>query len=100
MCPYHNVPAAAPIPPTLVAVARGDSRVPLWGPLKWVARLRESRRAWDSRAAQVLGPCLTLSPSFMCKPATDDEPNLATRHTVCAEVFTYAALQRPLFVLS
>ena len=56
VCPYHNVPVAAPIPPVHITVARDDARVPLWGPLKWVSRLRESRRAWDSRHPQVLCP--------------------------------------------
>ncbi len=73
MCPFHNVPAAAPIPPALVTVARDDPRVPLWGPLKWVARLRDSRRAWDARHPQVLClgrhiPSLTRG-CINCQPA-------------------------------
>jgi protease II len=51
VCPYRNVPPAAPIPPTIITVARDDARVPLWGPLKWAARLRDSRRTSNLKEA-------------------------------------------------
>lgn len=34
------MPVGVPMPPVLITAARGDVRVPLWGPLKWAARMR------------------------------------------------------------
>jgi oligopeptidase B len=39
VCPYASMPAAA-YPPVLVTSAWDDARVPVWGPAKYVARLR------------------------------------------------------------
>ena len=59
MCPYHTVPSGALLPPVLITAARGDARVPLWGPLKWAAKLRAaagaaSQPGWLSRASSAL----------------------------------------------
>lgn len=43
LCPYHTVPSGGSLPPVLISAARGDARVPLWGPLKWAAKLRASQ---------------------------------------------------------
>lgn len=43
MCPYHTVPSDTALPPVLISAARGDARVPLWGPLKWAAKLRAAQ---------------------------------------------------------
>ncbi|WP_281705033.1 S9 family peptidase [Aeromonas taiwanensis] len=44
LSPYDNL-HAAPYPPVLVTAGLHDSQVPYWGPLKWVARLRERSTA-------------------------------------------------------
>ena len=40
LCPYQNIKQAK-YPPVLATCAVLDSRVPVWGPAKWVAKLRE-----------------------------------------------------------
>lgn len=42
LCPYANIRPAA-YPPVLVTCAWNDQRVPVWGPAKYVARLRENQ---------------------------------------------------------
>lgn len=38
--PYHNVREGVAYPAMFVSTASNDKRVPYWGPLKWVARMR------------------------------------------------------------
>lgn len=47
LCPYQNI-RAADHPPVLATCAVPDSRVPVWGPAKWVAKLREHQKAKHS----------------------------------------------------
>lgn len=38
--PYHNVREGVAYPAIFASTASNDKRVPYWGPLKWVARMR------------------------------------------------------------
>lgn len=38
-CPYQGLRGGA-FPPTLITASSTDTRVPVWGPLKWAARAR------------------------------------------------------------
>ena len=40
LCPYQNI-TNAQYPPILATCAVPDSRVPVWGPAKWVAKIRQ-----------------------------------------------------------
>ena len=40
LCPYQAVRPGMRYPPTLLTCSQADVRVPFWGPLKYVARLR------------------------------------------------------------
>lgn len=44
LCPYQNV-ATAQYPAILATCAVPDSRVPVWGPAKWVAKVRQHQTA-------------------------------------------------------
>ena len=63
LCPYHNAPAAASLPPVLLTCSQQDMRVPFWGPLKYAARLRAAAAAGAQQpgaAASRQGPILLL----------------------------------------
>jgi oligopeptidase B len=59
MCPYRNCSGAAgePVPAVMVTCALDDTRVPFWGPAKWVARLQKWQRVSGG------GPVLLLCSS-------------------------------------
>jgi protease II len=40
LCPYQNIKTAE-YPPVLATCSVTDPRVPVWGPAKWVAKLRQ-----------------------------------------------------------
>lgn len=40
LCPYQNIEPAE-YPPVLASCSVTDARVPVWGPAKWIARLRQ-----------------------------------------------------------
>ena len=44
LCPYQNVTNAR-YPPILATCSVPDSRVPVWGPAKWVAKIRHYQTA-------------------------------------------------------
>lgn len=54
LCPYYGIAqrAAPPQPPVLVTCAADDSRVPPWGPAKWVAALSAARQREPEEAGE------------------------------------------------
>ena len=43
LCPYQNI-RRTEYPPVLATCAVPDARVPVWGPAKWVAKLRQHQQ--------------------------------------------------------
>jgi protease II len=55
LCPYQNVKKGARYPPVLITCSSNDERVPVWGPLKYAARLRAAQTGGSGgRGAPVL----------------------------------------------
>lgn len=53
MCPYQSI-GAGPCPPIFVLCALNDTRVPAWGPAKWVSKMR-TRKVCVSRDSKGIG---------------------------------------------
>lgn len=53
LCPFHNLRPGRAYPPVLVTAGGQDVRVPLWGPHKYVAKLRACTQPVQPPAAQL-----------------------------------------------
>ena len=42
LCPYQNIKAGE-YPSVFVSCGFNDSRVPVWGPAKWVAKMKDNQ---------------------------------------------------------